>query len=435
MQLNDKFNRMSDNHLRVLVIGGGIGGLCLAHGLRRAGVSAAVYERTRTRTDWLQGYRIHISPHGAAALHACLPPAQWQAFAATAGQPSAGFAFCTEQLRDLLFLPRGLLAGAESSPENGHHSVSRITLRQVLLDGLDDAVHLGKEFTHYEQAPDGQVTAFFADGTTATGDVLVGADGANSRVRRQYLPEAHRIDTGVVAIAGKLPLTEETRAWLPGRLSGCVSNIMPPRDSFMFTAVWEGDQQRLAINDPAMPPGLLFDNTQDYVFWAYAAKRAAYPSQPAGDGAALRDMVASMIDGWHPALLRLVGESDPTTVAPVVIRAMAPVRAWPASCVTLLGDAIHNMTPMAGIGANTALRDASLLASQLAGARPGTLVTAISQYEEAMRRYGFAAVRLSLRNARQATSGPISRAAFRAMLRATDTLPPLKRQFARALGR
>ena len=126
---------------------------------------------------------------------------------------------------------------------------------------------------------------------------------------------------------------------------------------------------------------------------------------------------------------------QPATVAPVIIRAMAPVGPWPASRVTLLGDAIHNMTPMAGIGANTALRDASLLASTLASARPETLVTAIGQYETAMRDYGFAAVRLSLRNARQATSGPVSRTAFRAMLRAASTLPPLKRQFARALGR
>src|ERR1700677_1943943 len=55
-QMHDKFIRMHDNELHVLVIGGGIGGLCLAHGLRRARASVAVYERTRTRTDWLQGY-------------------------------------------------------------------------------------------------------------------------------------------------------------------------------------------------------------------------------------------------------------------------------------------------------------------------------------------------------------------------------------------
>ena len=68
--------------VRVLVIGGGIGGLCLAHGLRAAGVEVRVYERGHTRDDWLQGYRIHLNPAGSTALHACLPAAQWAAFEA-----------------------------------------------------------------------------------------------------------------------------------------------------------------------------------------------------------------------------------------------------------------------------------------------------------------------------------------------------------------
>ncbi|MBO0774648.1 MAG: FAD-dependent monooxygenase, partial [Actinobacteria bacterium] len=94
----------------------------------------------------------------------------------------------------------------------------------------------------------------------------------------------------------------------------------------------------------------------------------------------------------------------------------------------------HNMTPMAGIGANTALRDASLLAGRLAAARSGTLLAAIGDYEAEMRDYGFAAVRLSVRNARQAVIGRYGRLPFRMMLRATGALPPLKRRFARALG-
>ena len=446
----------------VLVIGGGIGGLCLAQGLRGAGVSVAVYERTRVRTDWLQGYRIHISPHGSRALHECLPTELWDAFTATAGRPSAGFGFLTEQLKELLFLDRELLAGDEASPVSSHHSVSRITLRQVLLGGMDDVVHHGKEFTRYEQAPDGRVTAYFSDGTSATGDVLVAADGANSQVRQQYLPGARRMDTGVVAIAGQLPLDDRARAWLPRQLSTSVNNIMPPRDSFMFVAVWEGDRKAVWEGDPkavwegdrkraALPvgvggsddaarlrPGLLFDNTQDYLFWAYAAKRDAYPAGglDSSDGGALQGLTQSMIRGWHPALLRIVAESDPATVAPVRIRSMAPVGPWPTTSVTLLGDAIHNMTPMAGIGANTALRDASLLCRKLTAADRGQapLLSAIHEYEAEMLGYGFAAVKLSLRNARQATSGGrAARGAVRTALRVANAIPPVKRQMARSM--
>src|SRR4029077_10837405 len=78
------------------------------------------------------------------------------------------------------------------------------TLRQVLLAGLDDVVRFGKTFERYEELPTGRVLAHFADGTSAVGDVLVAADGGGSRVRRQFLPHAERIDTGIVGIAGKV---------------------------------------------------------------------------------------------------------------------------------------------------------------------------------------------------------------------------------------
>jgi 2-polyprenyl-6-methoxyphenol hydroxylase-like FAD-dependent oxidoreductase len=70
---------------------------------------------------------------------------------------------------------------------------------------------------------------------------------------------------------------------------------------------------------------------------------------------------------------------------------------WPATRVTLLGDAIHAMSPSRGSGANTALRDAALLTSELTAAARGdkSVVQAITEYEQQMRDYGFAAVRAS----------------------------------------
>src|SRR5436305_5316075 len=83
--------------LHIVVIGGGIGGLCLAQGLKVAGVSVAVYERNPV-DSWPEGYRIHINPVGSQALHVCLSPVLWDAFVATAGKPPAGFGVLTEQL-------------------------------------------------------------------------------------------------------------------------------------------------------------------------------------------------------------------------------------------------------------------------------------------------------------------------------------------------
>ena len=128
----------------VLIVGGGIGGLCLAHGLRRAGIPVTVFERTTERTEWLQGYRIHINPHGSSALHACLPPENWQQFVDTVSkEDGGGFAFVTEQGKTLLeFGPEAI--NPSPDPALRHYGVSRIKLRDALLSGLDDVVRLGK---------------------------------------------------------------------------------------------------------------------------------------------------------------------------------------------------------------------------------------------------------------------------------------------------
>lgn len=170
--------------LHVIVIGGGIGGLTMAQGLKKAGVSVAVYERDRTRTDRVRGYRVHINPTGSRALYECLPPPLFEAFARTCGKPSAGIRFVTEKMKVLLSLddlnaPKGVATDTVAR----HRSVSRITLRQVLLSGLDDIVRFDKTFVRYDESATGKIIAHFADGTTAEGDVLVAADGGGSRVR------------------------------------------------------------------------------------------------------------------------------------------------------------------------------------------------------------------------------------------------------------
>src|SRR5262245_62010692 len=93
---------MSSRLSHVAVIGGGIGGPCLAQGPRRAGVSVTVYERDRTADSRLQGFRLNIEPTGSTALHACLPPALWEVLVATAGDPGPGISFLDERMRPLV---------------------------------------------------------------------------------------------------------------------------------------------------------------------------------------------------------------------------------------------------------------------------------------------------------------------------------------------
>ncbi len=419
------------NSPHVLIIGGGIGGLCLAHGLVQAGIDVQVAERTHARTDWVQGYRIHIDPGGSRALHACLPATAWARFCDTVSDEAATFSFRTEQLAPLLVMA----TEQADDPAEQHHGISRIALREVLLDGLDHVVTLDRAFErYYATLPDGRVRAHFADGTTADADLLVGADGANSRVRGQLLPHARRLDTGVTAIAGKHPLAGDDE--LPSALLAGPTTVLPPGPGGMFTAVWRGDRKHaagsqqchIAATPEGAPPGFLFDTTTDYVFWAYADATSAFPALEGLSGPELTEVVAHRITTWSPGLRQLVADSVPETVNALRVRSAEPVTAWPTGPVTLLGDAIHNMTPMAGIGANTALRDADLLRRNLVTARPD-ITAAVADYERQMLDYGFAAVAQSLRNARFAASGnPIVRRAMRGVLRAVNLVPPVKRR-------
>ena len=391
----------------VLVAGGGIGGLCLAHGLRKAGVRVTVFERTLERTDWLQGYRIHINPDGARALRECLPDAGWRKFRETVSKDSGRFAFMTEHMRTLCEI--------EPAPGVEHYGVSRIRLREVLLDGLGDAVRFGTAFERYEITGD-RVTAHFADGSSATGDLLVGADGANSKVRGQLLPRAERIDTGVVVLAGKYPLAGREGS-LPAELTGR-TNMFVPNRGFMFTSMWRADHD---------------SPERDYTFWSYGDAAKRLPEMDGLPPERLTGIVLGEMRGWSPVLRRLVAGSDPSTVNALRVRSAGPVEPWQTGPVTLLGDAIHSMTPMGGIGANTALRDALLLSQRIG--RGGDLREAVAGYERRMLDYGFAAVRLSLRNARQAGSANrVARAAFRTALRAAGAVPAVKRRMFRDLG-
>ncbi len=424
---------MTSSAPRVIVVGAGIGGLALAHALVRAGIDVEVHERNRTADEWLHGYRININPDGARGLHECLPPPLWQAFVATSATPPGGITFRTEALRELFTLTRADMVGGSDRLEDGHYGVSRAVLRRLLLAGLDDVVRFGAEFERYTVEADGQVSAHFADGSVATGDVLVGADGANSRVRAQLLPHAHRVPTGAAAIAGRLPLTAATRAWLPDFLADGMALVMPGSGRWtVFTSAFPGrDTMTTAVADGLDLAGLgidraaLLDDIEDYVLCALIADSRALPANVDDiDGATLAGIAAGMVCDWHPALRRMFAECDPATVAPLSLRQSVTVDPWPTSAVTVLGDAVHNMSPVGGLGANTALRDAAELAQRLVAVRDGAaLVPSIAAYEQRMREWGYAAVREAADNTRRATtSNRLSRQLGRTYFRARRVL-------------
>jgi 2-polyprenyl-6-methoxyphenol hydroxylase-like FAD-dependent oxidoreductase len=408
--------------MRVLVAGGGIGGLCLAQGLHRAGVEVVVYERDprpgsvdrRYPSGRLDGFRLHLNPAGSRALHACLTPAGWQRFLATAGDPGGGFTFLTEHLGELVHVDERLMYGEPTDPAERAYPVDRGVLRQVLLSDVEAAVRFGTAVERYEVRSDGRVTVHLAGGGVDTGDVLVGADGSGSRVRRRCHPDGGRAGTGAFAVGARLPLTAPVRQWLPARLATGMAMVFAPAPYFLFTAVFDRGR-----------------GADGYLLCAFVCRDDLRPSGATRlPGPELRTAVGALIRNWHPDLRRVLAECDPDTMTLVGLASSTPPATPAEGPVTLLGDAAHTMPPVAGLGGNTALRDAYLLAQQLVAVDRGRLAlpAAIAAYESRMRRYGTRAVEASLRTQRQGLAdGRFATAAARGWFRGCAAVPLLRR--------
>jgi 5-methylphenazine-1-carboxylate 1-monooxygenase len=370
--------------MRVVVVGAGPGGLTLAHGLRRAGIDVVVYERD-SASGRPQGVSLHVDDRGTSALRACLPPAHVAMVEATMGGPREQ----TLALSDM----GGELTVTGARPSDGMagrarpgRQVHRPLLRAVLLTELEDVVRFGAEFTRFEQRADGTVQVWFADGRTDTADVLVGADGIGSAVRRRYLPDVRVVDAGRRMIMGATPLCAVASTGLPGLIGDSPASAHV-RGTMMVLGVLRFTQPPAAARRQWLSALHLsaVAEIEDYVMWAL-------PTTQEGLGSAAVWRRAKELSVDLPSALRLVvAEAWPDVTVALRIAMIPPMPAWPASPVTVLGDAIH-LAP--GFGGNLAMQDAHHLCEALAAAHHGRLdlLDAIGAYEDTMRRNSFTPV-------------------------------------------
>lgn len=358
-------------------MGAGIGGLALAQGLLKAGVDVTVYERDPSPRHRKQGYRIHISPVGEQALAATLPDVVRRRVIETATHPGDLLAGFDKQLN-----PQFQQVFPGAGPERVS-AVDRYAFRRALMTGLDEVLVFGKQFESYDEGADG-VEVRFADGSSATADVLVGADGMGSRVRAQLLPDFEAVDIGVRCIYGKVPLTPEVRSVvLPEFLRG-----------FCFVTDGRGLGGAFVPVLFRTPPEEYGDYLMAVLTGTNAVLGSADDELFTMSPAELWSIVTRVTAGWHPTVVELFGAAEVEAAFPITLRTCITVPSWPVSRVTLLGDAIHPMTPAAGAGANTALWDAARLTRALTEDTDG-----LASYQQDMIANGQAAVTESLQNA------------------------------------
>ncbi|RSD19468.1 FAD-dependent oxidoreductase [Amycolatopsis eburnea] len=360
---------------RVLVIGGGIGGLCLAHALRQSDVDVVVHERAAVPSP---RHRLRITPDGAAAFRACLPPPVFGALVATSMRYTNGMAAYDEQL-----VPKWEHDDPDDGDPDRVDAVDHRTLREVLLTGLGEIVRYGKEFARAELTPSGGVRAHFRDGASDEGDVLVAADGADSAVRAAWRPADVPRDLGVRAIVSRIPMARAIKGGLPDFMRDRFTSVVGAAASFgllpmefrpgadaedYYTAVFNAHRDDLGV-----PDDVLFGLS----------------------GGALREVLLDRTAGWHPDLHGLFEHVEPAETHALALRASVPVRPWGQGPVVPLGDAAHTMPLSGGAGANVAAQDAAALRAALVA--PGLLSEALAEYQSDLVRRGTAAVEESVR--------------------------------------
>ncbi|WP_062464085.1 FAD-dependent oxidoreductase [Demequina soli] len=390
---------MAFHPLHVIIAGGGLAGLTAAHGLLRAGHTVDVYERHDT-VEHRQGYYLHVNPMGGDALERCLPEDLFRLYQATSrvNYVRTGSIVRDEQLHELSSQPPLIPPKEGPFPDTGVH---RRQLRQILMARLDDVYHAGLGVASFAQ-DDAGVTVTLSDGTEVRGDVLVGADGINSAVRRQLLPDVQVVRTGIdgIGIFGRTIITEELQAQLPALLDEGVQMIVDRHGSRLLAATYR--PRRPADEACAeIAPDVPLEPVEPYIM-ASCSVPPGTEIPPAEEwtletAERIRDAMLAAIDGWHPATRAIIAAMDVPSMFAVPFGFLDPAESWEPSRVTIIGDSAHAMLPTLGMGANVSLNDAAVLVDRLAevgrGERP--LEDAIGAYEAEMRATAYPILRMA----------------------------------------
>ncbi|SHE35329.1 2-polyprenyl-6-methoxyphenol hydroxylase [Seinonella peptonophila] len=382
--------------ISVAICGAGLSGLCLAHSLLRAGFNVQVYERDLAPHIRRQGYRITIDEYGIAALQRSLPPHLFKLFLATTSpiEEASYFRVTNKDLGEIFRLTfKGDPSGINLRTPR---QIDRQTLRTIMLEGLQDRVHFGKEALRAETESDG-ATLHFSDGSYIHASLVVGADGVNSVLRKQFLPDYEPDDIDNWGIYGRTLLVQDEGLLVPRALKASgVFAMGPSNRGFFFTTMrfQEAPQTAFARFEVNQIPPI----TDDYVMWGLVLPKEQFPEyQEKLSSEMLQRVAQENIQNFHPILQRLVKRADVDYTMAVKFRAARKPTTWSVSRITFMGDAVHVMPPTGSHGGNTALRDAALLAEKLEAAmiQSESLEKAIGSYQEEMSKYAFREVEAS----------------------------------------
>ena len=329
--------------MRVLIAGGGIGGLAAALTCLRLGIDVDVFEQAKELKE--VGAGVQLAPNGTRVLYALGVGDDLKALSSEA-QGKEIRHWKTGETWKLFDL------GPVSLERYGfpYFTVYRPDLLGVLVQAVrrlkPDAIHLGSRCTGFRQDAHG-VTLELEQGE-AKGDALIGADGVHSRIRQALFGTDKPQFTGVIAWRGIVPM---------GRL--------PRHMARQVASNWVGPGGHI-VHYPLRAGRLMnFVGALERSDWRVESWSTR----------GTKEEIAADFRGWHEDIQAFVAEIDTPYKWALMVR--APLERWTVGRVTLLGDAAHSMLPFLAQGAIMAIEDGYILARCLA------------QYgvEEALKRY------------------------------------------------
>ncbi|TDO39679.1 2-polyprenyl-6-methoxyphenol hydroxylase-like FAD-dependent oxidoreductase [Paractinoplanes brasiliensis] len=382
------------------ISGAGLSGLCLAQYLMRAGIDVHVYERDPGPFIRQQGYRIILDRHGLEALQESLPRPLYRLALATGDEPGGHLRFTDRRLRNAFTI------NFKDEP-HATRQVDRLTLRSILMAGLDGRIHYNKAAVAVDDHGRGGLRLRFGDGSAVDASVVVGADGVGSALRAQLAPDARPANTPMAGVYGRSALRQNGAGVIPEslRTSGVLAIANEPGRAFFFTSMRFGESPQEAF--ARLAPGSYAPIADDYVMWGLLLQQEEVPMGVRGNLLAMRELAARRSADFHPLIRRLVETAElDATVLNLFATGRRP-RQWAVPRATLMGDAVHVMPPFGAQGGNTALRDAALLGQRLVEARRnGTSIEeAIADYQDEMLPYAFRAVDTAAGLMRRLTGG------------------------------
>lgn len=365
-------------HKKTAIIGGGPGGLTLARLLQLRGADVTVYERDLDRSARQQGATLDL--HDESGLRALTEAGLLDEFRRHY-RPGADLMRLVDGQACILFDQHAEAQDQTFGHEHFRPEIDRGPLRELLLDSLQPGtIEWNCQLRSLE--PEGAGWRLqFQDGRSAYADLVVGADGAGSRVRAQVTP-LPPFFTGYTVVEGNVYEAARNAPGLWELVKGGKIFALDHNQSIILSAKGDGSLSfytcQASTEDWVRSSGIDFQRLPQVAAW-----------------------FAQDFGQWSPSWQELFA-SDQLYVVPRPMYCMPLDQTWtPQPSITLLGDAAHLMPPYAGEGVNMAMLDALELSRCLTNGRHPDLRTAISHYETEMRQRGSEVAAISIESMEQ----------------------------------